>query len=88
MSLSHGLIIFNLSLTTVVCLSLSVSLFVCLCVNLSVWVCLCILGEEEDNEGEQQSELVLQTEKRDKEWNYEINKILEFTVENCKSTVI
>ena len=87
MSLSHGLIIFNLSLTTVVCLSLSVSLFVCLCVNLFVWVCLCILGEE-DNEGEQQSELVLQTEKRDKEWNYEINKILEFTVENCKSTVI
>ena len=41
--------------------------FVCLCVNLSVWMCLCISGEEEDNEGEQPSELVLQTEKRDKE---------------------
>ena len=67
MLLLYGLTIFNLSLTTVVCLSLSVSLFVCLCVNLSVWVCLCILGEEEDNEGEQQSELVLQTGKRDKE---------------------
>ena len=53
-----------------------------------MWVCLCISGEEEDNEEEQQSELDLQTEKGDKEWNYEINKILEFTVENCKSTVI
>ena len=40
--------------------------FVRLCVGLYVWVYLCVLEEEEDDEGEKKSELVLQMEKREK----------------------
>ena len=37
-----------------------------LCVGLFVWVYLCVSKEEEDDEGEQKSEFVLQMEKREK----------------------
>ena len=37
-----------------------------LCVGSSVWVCLYVSEEEENDEGEKKSKLVLQMEKREK----------------------
>jgi len=57
---------YNLRCSTNPQASNSSCVFVRLCVGLFVWVCLYVSEEEEDDEGEKKSELVLQMEKREK----------------------
>ena len=64
----------DLSISLLVCLCGFVCVWVCFCVDLSVWMCLCLCASEEKEDEE--TEVVVHREEREKLVRTEINKII------------